>query len=188
MKKYSTSTEVSLWHAKIEDISVFQNMTVSELREKYPRTSFDGKFFEDMMNEGYFLNDEMGPLLRSFEMSSRLRNILDRYEIVFIPDLTYYAYEDYSKFRNFGKTMLEELNELCKRLDVKLISHEWIKGNMLGVHFDMWELSRMFRNKIYYPEDFLNMSEEVEKKLLENDDKMPKKIATVLKRLEQNKN
>ena len=140
------------------------------------------------MKEGYFLNDEMGPLIRSYEISSRLRNVLERYHVVFVPDFYSYAYEDYLKFRNCGKSLMEELEALCEKLDVKLISHEWIKGNMLGVHFDMWELTRMFRNKIYYPEDFLNMSEEVEKKLLENDDKMPKKIATVLKRLEQNKN
>lgn len=182
MEKFCRLTNMTLDHMGVNDISEFQGMTITELREKYPRESFKGEFFEEMRAEGYFLDDELGAMIRTFPLSTRLINILERNGVMFVEDLRTYAYEEYQRFRNCGVETMAELEKFCKQLDIQLVSLAWIKSNMLGVYFDVFQLIRMFRQKIYYPEDFLHMSKEAEVALIDRDKKMPQKIRAVLKK------
>lgn len=97
------------------------------------------------------------------EMSSRLRNILQRNEIMSLNDLTEYPKEHFIKFRNMGQATLQELYTLCDEQGIVLRSVEDLNDKENGVKFDDFLCIDAFRMGIKSKDDLKKLSlEELE--------------------------
>lgn len=182
-KKYRTD-DIN-WLLKeigVKDISEVNGMTVSEFVEKYADKHFSNICLDKLLEMGEVHVLEGQLLVKDLPISTRLKNILLRNDVYVLSDIVKYSREDIIRFRNLGEATLRELEELCEKEDIRIMSINEIADRMLGVRFTYHQLFKMFHMHIWYPEDFLNLTEEQITDLTQLDPGMFKKIKKVMEK------
>lgn len=85
---------------------------------------------------GYLKHPNNEKIITEYEISSRLRNILKRYGILYLSQLSDYTRNEISHFRNLGIAMLNELDKIC------------LANNL--AYYEMPELPMAWKRKAYY--------------------------------------
>ena len=99
------------------------------------------------------------------EMSSRLRNVLQRNGFISLNDLTEYPKEHFIKFRNMGQVTLQELYTLCDKQGIVLRSVEDLNDSENGIRFDDFLCIDAFKIGIKCKDDLKKFTlEELEQK------------------------
>ena len=99
------------------------------------------------------------------EMSSRLRNVLQRNGFISLNDLTEYPKEHFIKFRNMGQVTLQELYTLCDKQGIFLRSVEDLNDSENGIRFDDFLCIDAFKIGIKCKDDLKKFTlEELEQK------------------------
>ena len=181
-KKYQTDDiNWLLKEIDVKDISEVEGMTVSEFVEKYADTHFRNICLDKLLEMGVVHVPEGQLLVKDLPINTRLKNILLRNDVYVLSDIVKYSREDIIRFRNLGEATLKELEELCEKENIRIMSINEIADRMLGVRFTYHQLLKMFHMHIWYPEDFLDLTEEQITELTRLDTGMIQKIKKVQK-------
>lgn len=182
-KRISSTDDIEwlLQEAGINGVNEVQGLTVSEFVEKYSRSHFCNSCLDRLLELGVVYVPEGEVRVNDLPITTRLRNILLRNNVYVLSDIRKYAREDILKFRNLGDGTMKELETICEKEGIHLITLKEIEARMLGVKFSDRQLSRMFDLKILYPEDFLRLTEEDVEYLVHLDKGMRKKIEKMQK-------
>lgn len=170
-----------------KDISELEGMSVSEFVEKYSDKHFSNICLDRLLEIGAVYVPEGQVLVKDLPITTRLKNILLRYDIYVLSDIIKYSREDIIRFRNLGEATMQELEDLCIKEDIRVISIDEIANRMQGVRFTYHQLIKMFHMHIWYPEDFLNLTEQQYTELTRMDAAMIRKIKKIRKLLEKQK-
>jgi len=181
-KKYRTDDiNWLLKEIDVKDISEVEGMTVSEFVEKYADKHFSNICLDKLLEMGTVYVPEGQMLVKDLPVSTRLKNILLRNDVYVLSDIVKYSREDIVRFRNLGEATLKELEEMCEKENIRIMSINEIADRMLGVRFTYHQLFKMFHMHIWYPEDFLDLTEEQITELTRLDTGMIQKIKKVQK-------
>lgn len=182
-KRISSTDDIEwlLHEAGINGVDEVQGLTVSEFVEKYSRSHFCNSCLDRLLELGVVYVPEGEVRVNDLPITTRLRNILLRNNVYVLSDIRKYTREDILKFRNLGDGTMKELETICEKEGIHLITLKEIEARMLGVKFSDRQLSRMFDLKILYPEDFLRLTEEDVEYLVHLDKGMRKKIEKMQK-------
>ena len=182
-KRISNTEDIEwlLKEAGINGVDDVQGLTVSEFVEKYSRSHFCNSCLDRLLELGVVYVPEGEVRVNDLPITTRLRNILLRNNVYVLSDIRKYAREDILKFRNLGDGTMKELETICEKEGIHLITLKEIEARMLGVKFSDRQLSRMFDLKILYPEDFLRLTEDDVEYLVHLDKGMRKKIEKMQK-------
>lgn len=181
-RKYRTdSVEWLLEESGIKDISEIEGMSVSEFIEKYSHMRFTNLCLDKLLEMGVLYVPEEKKLVRDLPITTRLKNILLRYDVYVLSDIVKYSRDDIIRFRNLGESTMKELEAVCEQEGIHIISLSEIEDRMLGVKFTYHQLAKMFHMHIWYPEDFMNLTEEQIQELIHLDSGMLKKIKKIQK-------
>lgn len=182
-KRISSTDDIEwlLHEAGINGVDAVQGLTVSEFVEKYSRSHFCNACLDRLLELGVVYVPEGEIRVNDLPITTRLRNILLRNNVYVLSDIRKYAREEILKFRNLGDGTMKELEDICEKEGIHLITLKEIEARMLGVKFSDRQLSRMFDLKILYPEDFLRLTEEDVEYLVHLDKGMRKKIEKMQK-------
>ena len=170
-----------------KDISELEGMSVSEFVEKYSDKHFSNICLDRLLEIGAVYVPGGQVLVKDLPITTRLKNILLRYDIYVLSDIIKYSREDIIRFRNLGEATMQELEDLCIKEDIRVISIDEIANRMQGVRFTYHQLIKMFHMHIWYPEDFLNLTEQQYTELTRMDAAMIRKIKKIRKLLEKQK-
>ena len=170
-----------------KDISELEGMSVSEFVEKYSDKHFSNICLDRLLEIGAVYVPEGQVLVKDLPITTRFKNILLRYDIYVLSDIIKYSREDIIRFRNLGEATMQELEDLCIKEDIRVISIDEIANRMQGVRFTYHQLIKMFHMHIWYPEDFLNLTEQQYTELTRMDAAMIRKIKKIRKLLEKQK-
>lgn len=167
----------------VKDISEVEGLSVSEFVEKYSRKHFSNLCLDKLLEVGAVYVPDGEKLVYDLSITSRLKNILLRYDVYILSDIEKYSREDILRFRNLGEATMKELEEVCQYEGIRIISINEIAERMMGVRFTYLQLIKMFHMHIWYPEDFCKLTEEQYIELVRNDSAMIKKIKKIQKSL-----
>lgn len=165
----------------VKDISEVQGLSISEFIEKYSKKRFSNICLDRLLEVGYVYVPEGEKLVAELPITTRLKNILFRNDVYILSDIVKYPREKIMKFRNLGEVTMKELEDICEQEGVRFISLHEIEARMLGVKFSDRQLIKMFHLNILHSEDFLNVTDEEVKYLIQLDKGMLKKIEKVQK-------
>lgn len=182
-KRISNTEDIEwlLKEAGINGVDDVQGLTVSEFVEKYSRSHFCNSCLDRLLELGVVYVPEGEVRVNDLPITTRLRNILLRNNVYVLSDIKKYAREDILKFRNLGAGTMKELEAICEKEGIHLLTLKEIEARMLGVKFSDRQLSKMFDLKILYPEDFLRLTEDDVEYLVHLDKGMRKKIEKMQK-------
>ena len=79
------------------------------------------------------------------ELSSRLRNILRRYEFSDLRKIGNYSKETILKMGNMGKGTFEELQDICKEYGVVIHENKELKDRKHGISWTWRQCDDLFR-------------------------------------------
>lgn len=99
-----------------------------------------------------------------------------------LSDISKYCREEIVRFRNLGDATMQELENLCTKEGIRVMSIDEIANRMEGVRFTYHQLTKMFNMHIWYPEDFLNLTDAQMEELTRLDNGMIPKIKKLQKR------
>lgn len=163
----------------VKDISEVEGLSVSEFVEKYSRKHFSNLCLDKLIEIGAVYLPDGEILVKDLEISTRLKNILFRYNIYVLSNIVRYSKEDIMGFRHLGVETMKELETICNQKGIHIVSVTEIGEHMLGVEFTTKQLIKLFNIGIYWPEDFGRISEEQYEQLVRNDRSLDKKIKTL---------
>lgn len=128
-------------------------MTLSDFIQKYPDERVEEVFVLDMNQKGYLYPAEGDVFIREIQISTRLRNTLARSGILLVSQIGNYPKETYLKMRNIGEGAYKELEEICKRYDIKISTLELLEKDLLPVSFSTRQLLALYKNNIHSAKD-----------------------------------
>nr|WP_305138657.1 DNA-directed RNA polymerase subunit alpha C-terminal domain-containing protein [uncultured Schaedlerella sp.] len=91
-------------------------------------------------------------------MSMRLKNALIRKKVRYLSQISSYSKEDILRFQNFGKKKFTELEQICREHGIEIYSIQDIKGSFEQYHFPVKIYPMLFRNHIFYLDDFKHLT------------------------------
>lgn len=165
----------------VEDISEVEGMSVSEFMDKYSHMHFSNICLDRLLERGTIHVPEGELLVNELPITTRLKNILLRNDVYVLSDISKYCREEIVRFRNLGDATMKELEALCEKEKIHFISLKEIEDRMLGMKFTERQLFKMFRLHIFYPEDFLKVTDADIEFLIQLDRGMLKKIKKMQK-------
>lgn len=181
-RKYRTdSIEWLLDEIGVKDVSEVRGLSVPEFTEKYSQKRFSNLCLDKLLEMGMVYVPEGDILVNSLPITTRLKNILLRNDVYVLSDIKKYAREEIMKFRNLGESTMQELEDICRKEGIQIISLKDIEDRMLGMKFTDRQLTTMFHRHIRNPEDFLNLTEDDVEHLTYLDGGMLKKIRKMQK-------
>ena len=166
---------------EVDDIAELEGMSVTEFMDKYSEKRFSNICLDKLLEMGVVHVPEGELLVNSLPVTTRLKNILLRNDVYVLSDIKKYAREEIMKFRNLGEGTMQELETVCEQAGIQIISLKEIEDRMLGVKFTERQLTKMFHLHIWFPEDFLNLTEKDVEYLIQLDGGMIKKIKKMQK-------
>ena len=143
----------------VEDISEVEGMSVSEFMDKYSHMHFSNICLDRLLEIGAVHVPEGELLVNELPITTRLKNILLRNDVYVLSDISKYCREEIVRFRNLGDATMQELENLCTKEGIRVMSIDEIANRMEGVRFTYHQLTKMFNMHIWYPEDFLNLTD-----------------------------
>lgn len=165
----------------VEDISEVEGMSVSEFMDKYSHMHFSNICLDRLLERGTIHVPEGELLVNELPITTRLKNILLRNDVYVLSDISKYCREEIVRFRNLGDATMKELEALCEKEKIHFISLKEIEDRMLGMKFTERQLFKMFHLHIFYPEDFLKVTDADIEFLIQLDRGMLKKIKKMQK-------
>lgn len=166
----------------VEDISEVEGMSVSEFMDKYSHMHFSNICLDRLLEIGAVYVPEGELLVNELPITTRLKNILLRNDVYVLSDISKYCREEIVRFRNLGDATMQELENLCTKEGIRVMSIDEIANRMEGVRFTYHQLTKMFHMHIWYPEDFLNLTDAQMEELTRLDNGMIPKIKKSQKR------
>lgn len=91
-------------------------------------------------------------------MSKRLQNILKRYNILYLSQLSSIPKEKILMLRNMGKRTMIELDNICQKYGIQIHSLSSIKKSFVGYRFPNTLYEIFFQNGIFCVNDFKQKS------------------------------
>lgn len=91
-------------------------------------------------------------------MSKRLQNILKRYNILYLSQLSSFPKEKILMLRNMGQCTMAELDAICQKYGTQIHSLSSIKEAFIGCKFSNILYEILFQNNIFCPDDFAQKS------------------------------
>lgn len=79
-------------------------------------------------------------------------------------------------FRHLGKEAMKELDAICEQEGIRLMSVYEIAERIPEIEFTPRQLRKLYDAHVWYPKDFLNLTEEQYQMLTWKDNAMAKKI------------
>lgn len=181
-RRYRTdSIEWLLEETGIKSISEVEGWSVSEFVEKYSRQRFSNLCLDKLLEMGVLYVPEGEKLVNNLPITTRLKNVLLRNDVYVLSDISKYCKEEIIRFRNLGEGTLKELEAICEKENIHFFSLKEIEDRMLGVKFTERQLFKMFHLHIFYPEDFLKVTDADIEYLIQLDNGMLKKIKKIQK-------
>lgn len=165
----------------VEDISEVEGMSVSEFMDKYSHMHFSNICLDRLLERGTIHVPDGELLVNELPITTRLKNILLRNDVYVLSDISKYCREEIVRFRNLGDATMKELEALCEKEKIHFISLKEIEDRMLGMKFTERQLFKMFHLHIFYPEDFLKVTDADIEFLIQLDRGMLKKIKKMQK-------
>lgn len=170
-----------LYELGIEDIAEIENISVPEFMERYSDRLYSNTCMDKLLKMGKIYIPEGEKRVSDLQISTRLRNILLGHNVYLISQITQYSREDVMDFRHFGKEAMKELDAICEQEGIRLMSVYEIAKRIPEVEFTPRQLRKLYDAHVWYPEDFMNLSDEQCKVLTWRDNAMAKKIKKVQK-------
>lgn len=174
-----------LYELGIEDIAEIENISVPEFMERYSDRLYSNTCMDKLLQMGKIYIPEGEKRVNDLPISTRLRNILLGHNVYLISQITKYSREDVMDFRHLGKEAMKELDAICEQEGIRLMSVNEIGERMPEVEFTPRQLRKLYNTHVWYPEDFLNLTEEQYKGLTWHDNAMAKKIKKLQKLLKK---
>lgn len=165
----------------VSDVSEVEGMSVTEFMNKYSHMHFSNICLDRLLERGTIHVPDGELLVNDLPITTRLKNILLRNDVYVLSDILKYCREEIIRFRNLGDATMKELEALCEKEKIHFISLKEIEDRMLGVKFTERQLFKMFRLHIFYPEDFLKVTDADIEFLIQLDKGMLKKIKKMQK-------
>ncbi len=170
-----------LYELGIGDIAEIENISVPEFMERYSDRLYSNTCMDKLLQMGKIYIPEGEKRVNDLQISTRLRNILLGHNVYLISQITKYSREDVMDFRHLGKEAMKELDAICEQEGIRLMSVYEIGERMAEVEFTPRQLRKLYNAHVWYPEDFLNLTEEQYQGLTWHDNSMVKKIKKVQK-------
>lgn len=181
-KKYRTDDiDWLLKEIGVKNIVEVENLSVPEFMEKYANKPFSNACMDKLLQMGKIYIPEGEKKVNELPISTRLRNILLGHNIYLLSQVTKYSREEVMSFRHLGEESMKELDVVCEQEGIRLMSVYEIGERMQGVEFTSRQLRKLYNAHVWYPEDFLNLTEEQYDGLTRNDSTMSKKIMKMKK-------
>lgn len=165
----------------IEDIAEIENISVPEFMERYSGKVYSNTCMDKLLKMGKIYVPEGEKCVNDLPISTRLRNILLSHNVYLISQIVQYSREDVMDFRHFGKEAMKELDAICEQEGIRLMSVFEIGERMPEVEFTPQQLRKLYNAHVWYPEDFLDLTDEQYQGLIWYDNSMAKKIKKVQK-------
>lgn len=130
------------------DISNIMELTVNDyfvLLKYIPDCKLVSNIMYNFYHCGFIeISDEEIPMLiENIHMSTRLKNILLRNGIFYLPQLAAYPEELIFRFRNLGKIAMKELKNICSKSNIEIRSIQLVKDSFSYSKFK-------FNDELYY--------------------------------------
>ena len=170
-----------LYELGIEDIAEIENISVPEFMERYSNRLYSNTCMDKLLQMGKIYIPEGEKRVSELQISTRLRNILLGHNVYLISQITKYSREDVMDFRHLGKEAMKELDAICEQEGIRLMSVYEIAGRIPEVEFTPRQLRKLYNDHVWYPEDFLSLTEEQYQGLVWKDNSMAKKIKKLQK-------
>ena len=143
----------------VEDISEVEGMSVSEFMDKYSHMHFSNICLDRLLEIGAVHVPEGELLVNELPITTRLKNILLRNDVYVLSDISKYCREEIVRFRNLGDATMQELENLCTKEGIRVMSIDEIANRMEGVRFTYHQLTKMFNMHIWYPKKKRNIED-----------------------------
>lgn len=170
-----------LYELGIEDIAEIENISVPEFMERYSNRLYSNTCMDKLLQMGKIYIPEGEKRVSELQISTRLRNILLGHNVYLISQITKYSREDVMDFRHLGKEAMKELDTICEQEGLRLMSVYEIAERIPEVEFTPRQLRKLYDAHVWYPGDFLNLSDEQYQSLTWKDNSMSKKIKKLQK-------
>ena len=170
-----------LYELGIEDIAEIENISVPEFMDRYSNRFYSNTCMDKLLQMGKIYIPEGEKRVNDLQISTRLRNILLGHNVYLISQITKYSREDVMDFRHLGKEAMKELDAICEQEGLQLMSVYEIAARIPEVEFTPRQLRKLYDAHVWYPEDFLRLTEEQYQDLVWKDNSMAKKIKKVQK-------
>lgn len=159
-----------------KNLSEVEGLSVSEFVEKYSRKHFSNLCLNKLLEAGVVNVPDGDKLVYELPITTRLKNILLRNDVYILSDIKKYSREDILRFRNLGDATMKELEEICLKENIHIVSIDEIAKRLPQVHFTYHQLSKLFHMHIWYPEDFCKLTDKQYEELIRTDKSMSLKI------------
>lgn len=125
------STDYTNYLKKIEEeLYLYGKSNISELTESdyflmldiVPNCEIVSRIYEYLVLRDYIRISNQSLCIENIKMSTRLKNILLKNSIIYLPQLSAYPVEAVSNFRNCGHVAISELKEVCAVYNVEFRS------------------------------------------------------------------
>lgn len=174
-----------LYELGIEDIAEIENISVPEFMERYSDRLYSNTCMDKLLKMGKIYIPEGEKRVSDLQISTRLRNILLGHNVYLISQITKYSREDVMDFRHLGKEAMKELDAICEQEGIRLMSIYEIGERIPEVEFTPRQLRKLYNVHVWYPEDFLKLTDEQYQGLIWHDNAMAKKIKKLQKQYEK---
>lgn len=165
-----------LYELGIEDIAEIENISVPEFMDRYSNRLYSNTCMDKLLQMGKIYIPEGEKRVNDLQISTRLRNILLGHNVYLISQITKYSREDVMDFRHLGKEAMKELDAICEQEGIRLMSVYEIAERIPEIEFTPRQLRKLYDAHVWYPKDFLNLTEEQYQMLTWKDNAMAKKI------------
>lgn len=164
MNKYIKDLDISpmaqsaLSNLGLTMISQLEEHNFLSLSKMFPTCYNLNQIVKELNALGYLLPPEDAISIYEIPLSTRLRNILSRNQILYLSQLCDYPRERILRFRNLGSKTMIELEEMCEKYNIKISSINCIKEALRPYKFSSTLYERFFRYQLFSIEDFRRIS------------------------------
>lgn len=164
MNKYIKDLDISpMSKSALSDLGItmtsqLENHNFISLSKMFPTYYNLNQIVTELNSLGYLMPPENEISIYEVPLSTRLRNILTRNQILYLSQLSDYPRERILRFRNLGAKTMMELEETCQKYNIKISSLNCIKESLRQYKFSSTLYERFYRYHLFSIDDFKHIS------------------------------